>query len=271
VNFYVTMAGMPAALVTGASTGLGREFARICAREGYDVILVARSQSQLEALGGEIEANFKRRTVVIAQDLAVPNAGRALFNAVQRSGFPLEILINNAGFGLTGRFWELDTDKQIEMVQVNVAALTELTRLFLPEFIVQRKGRIMNIASTAAFQPGPLMAVYFATKAYVVSFSEAVHNEARDFGVTVTCVCPGPTKTEFADRAGMRSSRLFKSERAMNAREVAEQGYSAMKSGKALIIPGRMNATMAFLTRFAPMQLTASKVEREPIGLITAV
>jgi short-subunit dehydrogenase len=253
---------MPAALVTGASTGLGREFARICAREGYDVILVARSRPQLEALSAEIEATFKRRAVVFPQDLATPDAGRIVFDAVQQSGMPLEILINNAGFGLVGRFWELDGNKQIEMLQVNVLALTELTRLCLPGFIAQRKGRIMNIASTAAFQPGPLMAVYFATKAYVVSFSEAVHNEAREFGVSVTCVCPGPTKTEFADRAGMGNSRLFKGRRTMEARDVAEQGFSAMKSGRALLIPGRMNAAMAFMARMAPLQLAASVARR---------
>ena len=253
---------MPAALVTGASTGLGREFARICARDGYDLFLVARSRPRLEALSAEIEATFKRRTVVIAQDLATPDAGQIVFDTVQNSGMPLEILINNAGFGLVGRCWELDANKQIEMLHVNVLALTELTRLFLPGFIAQRKGRIMNIASTAAFQPGPLMAVYFATKAYVVSFSEAVHNEAREFGVSVTCVCPGPTKTEFADRAGMGNSRLFKSGRTMDARDVAEQGYSAMKSGKALLIPGRMNAAMAFMARMAPLQLTASVARR---------
>ncbi len=256
------MTNMPAALVTGASTGLGREFALICARDGYDVVLVARSESQLQALGAEIEANLRCKVLVIAQDLTAQDAGRTVFETVARSGFSVEVLINNAGFGLVGRFWELDAARQMQMVQLNIAALTELTRLFLPELIAQRKGRILNVASTAAFQPGPLMAIYYASKAYVVSFSEAVHNEARDFGVTVTCVCPGPTKTEFAERAGMSSSRLFKSGMAMTAKEVAEKGYLAMKAGKPLMITGRMNAAMAFLTRFAPLQFTASMARR---------
>jgi len=176
------MASMPAALITGASTGLGRELALLCARDGHNVILVARSEARLQALGAEIENTLKRKVLVIAQDLSAPGAAHTIFETVNQSAFALEVLINNAAFGLLGRFWEIDAEQQINMIRLNIAALTELTRLFLPELIRKRSGRIMNVASTAAFQPGPLMAVYYAFKAYVVSFSEALHNEAREFG-----------------------------------------------------------------------------------------
>lgn len=253
---------MPAIVVTGASTGIGREFAHLCARDGFDVVLVARSQPQLESVAAEIRQQTLRSVLVIAKDLAQPGAAQDVFNRVLESGMPVEGLINNAGFGLLGRFWELDAQQQIDMLQLNVVALTELTRLFLPGFIERRRGRILNVASTAAFQPGPLMSVYYASKAYVVSFSAAVHNEAREFGVTVTALCPGATRTEFQNRAGLSGSRLFNTGWVMDSATVARVGLRAMKRGKPLVIAGRMNALMAFLTRFAPLQLTASMARR---------
>src|SRR5207248_1519704 len=154
---------------------------------------------------------------ILPKDLSDPAAPHEIFDEISRSGVLVEALMNNAGFGLLGRFWELDVQQQVEMIQVNVTALTELSRLFLPGFIERRHGRILNVASTAAFQPGPLMAVYYATKSYVVSLSAALHNEARDYGVSVTCVCPGPTQTEFGHRAGTTSTKLFKSRPPMDA------------------------------------------------------
>lgn len=252
---------MPTAIITGASFGIGREFARICARRGYDLLLTARSQQQLELLAGEIRTQTNRTVGILPKDLAQPAAPREIFEDIRGLNLQPEILINNAGFGLVGRFWELDEVQQMEMIQLNVTALSHLTRLFLPGFVERRRGRILNVASTAAFQPGPLMSVYYATKAYVVSFSEAIHNEARDYGVSVTCLCPGPTRTEFQDRAGASKTKLFSS-RAMEAREVAEIGFAAMEAGKPLAIAGRMNALMAFLTRFAPIQFTARMARR---------
>ncbi len=252
---------MPVAVITGASTGIGLELARLCARDGYDLALVARSESKLEAVAAEIRAKMKQNVLVISKDLTTPGAAREVFETVNAAALPVEILINNAGFGLLGHFWELDVDQQMQMVQLNVAALTELSRLFLPQLVSQRRGRIMNLASTAAFQPGPLMAVYYASKAYVVSFSEAINNEARDFGVTVTCLCPGPTQTEFHHRAGL-SGKIFEGSLSMSAKQVAKQGYAAMKSGKPLVITGRLNAAMAFLTRFAPLHFTAAMARR---------
>ena len=253
---------MPSAVITGASTGIGRELANLAARDGYDLILIARSEPVLQAVAADLRQKWKRNVTVIAKDLARPEAAREIFDAVSDARLEVEVLVNNAGFGLLGKFWELDAREQIDMVQLNVTALTHLTRLFLPQLIARRRGMIMNVASTAAFQPGPLMSVYYATKAYVVSFSEAVHNEARDFGVTVTCLCPGATKTEFDKRAGNSNSKLFKSGDVMSARQVAEIGWNAMKRGKPLAIAGAKNALMVFMTRFAPIQFTASMARK---------
>jgi hypothetical protein len=251
-----------AALITGASTGIGREFAFTCARDGYDVVLVARSQPKLESLAAEIRQQSGRSARILPKDLSDPAAPRELFDELTRSGIDVEVVVNNAGFGLVGRFWELDEAEQMEMIRLNTAALTHLCRLFLPGFIQRRRGGILNVASTAAFQPGPLMSVYYATKSYVVSFSEAIHNEARDYGVTVTCLCPGPTRTEFDKRAGATATKLFASGRAMDAARVAQIGWNGFKSRKPLVIAGRLNATMAFLTRFAPIQFTAAMARR---------
>lgn len=253
---------MPSAVVTGASTGIGRELADLAARDGYDIVLVARSESVLNAVAADLRQKWKRNVTVIAKDLTHPDAPREIFSAVSDAGLEVEVLVNNAGFGLLGKFWELDEREQVDMVQLNVTALTDLTRLFLPQLIARRRGMIMNIASTAAFQPGPLMSVYYATKAYVLSFSEAIHNEAREYGVTVTCVCPGATKTEFDKRARMTNTKLFAKGHVMSARQVAEIGWKAMKRGKPLVITGALNALMAFLTRFAPIQFTASMARK---------
>jgi uncharacterized protein len=253
---------MPIALITGASTGLGREFARLCARDGYDVALIARSLQQLEALAAEIQRNTNRATRVIEKDLSIPDAAREVFDELTSAGLQIELLINNAGFGLVGRFWELNEEEQMQMIQLNVGALTHLTRLFLPGFVQRRRGYVLNVASTAAFQPGPLMAVYYATKAYVVSFSEALHNEVRDRGVKVTALCPGPTKTQFDKRAGGTNTKLFNGKNVMDAGSVAQIGLLAMRAGKPLVIAGRINTVMAFLTRFAPRQFAASMARR---------
>jgi short-subunit dehydrogenase len=252
---------MPTALITGASVGIGRELAKLCARDGYDVVLVARSHAVLQDLATEISESTGRTAWVVAKDLALASTPVEIFRQLADSNVTVDVLINNAGFGLLGRFWELDDRQQMQMIQVNIAALTHLTRLFLPGMIERRRGRILNVASTAAFQPGPLMSVYYATKAYVVSFSEAIHNECRDFGVTATALCPGPTRTEFDKRAGASESKLFGG-RVMEASTVAQIGFRAMTQGKPLVIAGRMNAVMAFLTRFAPIQFAASMARR---------
>ena len=253
---------MPYALVTGASLGIGRELARECARDGYDLILTSRSRRQLEITAEELGRTTGKDIRILPCDLSVPGAAKNLFEEVQRMGPPIEVLINNAGFGLLGRFWEVDLTRQMQMIHLNMGALTELSRLFLPKMAQAGRGYILNVASTAAFQPGPLMAVYYASKSYVLSFSVALADEAREFGVKVSCLCPGPTTSEFAERAGMAKTKLFKGANTMSASKVARLGYRALKAGRAICITGRTNALMAFLTRFAPMKLTASMARR---------
>jgi short-subunit dehydrogenase len=241
------------ALVTGASTGIGRELALLCAQAGYDLALTARNEEALRTLAAEAG----RKTRIIPADLSRAKAPEEIFLAVQDILPDIEILINNAGFGLRGFFDQLDTAQQMEMLQVNVAALTHLTRLFLPSMIARGNCRILNVASIAAFQPGPLAAVYYATKSYVLSLSEALHNELKDRGVTVTALCPGPTDTEFQKRAGLSDTKLFQAG-VMDAKTVAKIGFDAMMAGKSSVIAGGKNALLAFSTRFAPRQVTAA-------------
>ncbi len=249
---------MPTALVTGASTGIGRELAFIAAANGYDLALVARSSAPLEAVAAEIKSKTSRKVDIFAVDLSVPNAAHTLMDAVTSAGLTIDLLANNAGFGLVGNFWELPEDQQTQMIELNMSALTQLTRLCLPAMVQRRSGYILNVASTAAFQPGPLMAVYYASKAYVVSFSEAVHNELKGTWVKICCLCPGPTRTEFIHRAGMANAKLFEGGKVMMAVEVAQIGWNAMRAGKSLVVAGGLNATLAFMTRFAPRQLMAT-------------
>jgi short-subunit dehydrogenase len=248
---------MPIALITGASTGIGRELAQIAAANGYDVILTARTAQSLQTAAADIERTTSRKTHIFPIDLSQPNAARTLFADIARAGLTIDVLINNAGFGLLGKFSELPEDEQMQMIQLNIGALTQLTRLYLPGMIERRTGYILNIASTASFQPGPLMAIYYASKAYVLSFSEAIHNEAKGTGVNVCCLCPGATRTEFQKRAGMAATKLFEGGHVMSAQEVAQIGWDAMRHGKSSVIAGRMNATLAFFTRFAPRQMAA--------------
>jgi uncharacterized protein len=248
---------MPVALITGASTGIGRELAHIAAEDGYDVALVARAAGPLEAVAADIQRKTSRKAHIFPADLSHPGACHALIASAAQAGLTIDVLVNNAGFGLVGKLWELPEDQQMQMIQLNVAALTQLTRLYLPEMIHRRSGCILNVASTAAFVPGPLMSVYYASKSYVVSFSAAIHNEAKEFGVKICCLCPGPTRTEFDKRAGASKAKLFDGGNVMSAVEVAQIGWNAMRAGKALVVAGHMNAAMVFLTRFAPRQMAA--------------
>jgi short-subunit dehydrogenase len=244
------------ALITGASSGIGLDLARLMAHD-FDLIITARNQSELEKLARELEAQHGNSVHVVPADLARPEAPKEIFAEVERRGLTIDALINNAGFGAYGSFAQSNLESDLAMLQVNIAALTALTRLALPPMLERRRGRIMNVASTAGFQPGPLMAVYYATKAYVVMFSEAIANELKDSGVTVTCLCPGPTETQFASRANMEKSRLFKLG-AMSSMAVAQMGYKAMMAGKTLAIPGMMNKTLAFSVRFSPRKMVTA-------------
>jgi short-subunit dehydrogenase len=211
------------ALITGASSGIGLDLAKLMASD-FDLIITARNQTELEEIARELQTAHGNHVHVIPSDLTLPEAPQQLFAEIQRRGLPVDILINNAGFGSYGAFAESDPKTSLDMVEVNIAALTALTRLALPGMVERKCGRIMNVASTAGFQPGPLMAVYYATKAYVIMFSEAIANELKGSGVSVTCLCPGATATRFAGRANMEESRLFKMG-AMESKDVARAGY----------------------------------------------
>jgi uncharacterized protein len=245
----------PTALVTGASSGIGRDLAVLLARGGYDVVLVARTGQALDALGGELARTCGARALTVAADLSDPAAPAAVYDAVRARGIAVEALVNNAGFGLNGRFAETSLDTELRMIGVNVAALTALTKLFLPPMLARRRGRILNLASTAAFLPGPFMAVYYATKAYVLSFSEALAEELRGTGVTVTTLAPGPTRTRFDARADASRTRLYRQQLSMDSAAVAEAGYEGMMRGRRIVIPGLVNKAIVQSLRVSPRRI----------------
>ena len=246
------------ALITGASAGIGLELARQFAAHGHDLILVARNRDALEATAGTLEGKHGIKATVISSDLAKSESPPRLFEAVMSEGLRVDILVNNAGFGLGGEFVETDIDRELDMIQVNITAVTHLTKLFLQPMVLRRSGRILNVASTAALQPGPLMSVYYASKAYVLSFSQALDEELRKTGVTVTCLCPGTTATEFAERAGIANTRLFKLAGVANAEEVARYGYQATMRGDRVALPGMKNKAHMQALRLLPRSLVTT-------------
>jgi short-subunit dehydrogenase len=254
------MPDRPFAIVTGASAGIGREFARILAREGHDLVLVARRETQLNELATALKKEYGADSTVAAVDLSGADAADQVLTAV--GGRPVEVLINNAGFGGLGRFAERSRDDDMRMVAVNITALTDLTKQLLPGMVARGRGRILNVASTAAFQPGPFMAVYYASKAYVLSLSQALAEELAGTGVTVTCLCPGVTESEFHAVAGTDSQPLTQGPLSMSAESVAEAGYRAMVRGKLLEIPGLHNKIGAQSIRIAPRRVVLKVVRR---------
>ena len=246
----------PLALVTGASSGIGRELARVFAREGWDTILVARRAEALRELAAELEAAGVDAHVLPA-DLAHPDGPTRVFDEVAARGLSIDALVNNAGLGSWGRFAETEWRHERDLLAVNVTALTELTKRFLPGFVERGHGRILNVSSTAAFQPGPLMAVYFASKAYVLHLSLALADELRGTGVTVTTLCPGPTRTEFASSAGAKKASMFIGNRGDDPASVARKGYAAMLRGRPLVVIGTVNKTLVFANRLAPRGVAA--------------
>jgi short-subunit dehydrogenase len=244
------------ALITGASSGIGLGLATLMA-PNFDLIITARNQDDLESIARELESTHGNHVHVIPADLAKAEAPQQLFSEIERRGLQVDVLVNNAGFGSYGAFAESNHQTDLEMIQVNITALTSLAKLVLPGMLARKRGRIMNVASTAGFQPGPLMAIYYATKAYVIMFSEAIANEVKGSGVTVTCLCPGATATKFAGRAKMEESRLFKMG-AMRSEDVARAGYKGMMAGKGMVIPGFLNKTIAMSVRFSPRKMVTA-------------
>ena len=240
---------VPVTLITGASAGLGAEFARQLAAKGQRLVLAARRTDRLEALAAEL-GNAR----AVTADLSRPGAAAGLIGDIEQAGETVELLVNNAGFGLHGWLAELDAARQCEMIDLNCGALLDLTRAVLPSMIARKSGAILNVASTAAFQPGPGMAVYFATKAFVLSLSEAVHEEVKPHGIRVTALCPGPTRTEFGEVAGFGGNGAF-DRLSMDSPTVVSAGLRGLERNKAVVIPGAMNKAGAFSGRLVPRAL----------------
>lgn len=243
---------MATALITGASNGIGLELAKVHASKGGDLVLVARNKSRLDELKTELESQYKVSVYTIGKDLSAINSAQEVYDETTKQNIQIDYLINNAGFGDFGMFVETEWNKELQMINLNITTLTQFTKLYLQDMVKRRSGKIMNVASTAAFQSGPTMAVYFATKAYVLSFSEAVNNEVSDKGVTITTLCPGATESGFQAAAAMEESNLVKGKKLPTSKEVAEYGYASMMKGKTVAIHGLMNWIMANSVRFVP-------------------
>jgi short-subunit dehydrogenase len=250
------------ALVTGASGGIGLELARIFAARKTNLVLVARNKKRLVEIADNLRSQYRIQVYAIPLDLSTRDASLQLHEAVVGKGLTIHYLINNAGFGCFGQFLETSWDKEEAMLSLNVSTLTHLTKLFLPGMVKRGKGRILNVSSTAAFQPGPLMAVYYATKAYVLSFSEAIANELKGTGITVTVLCPGPTLSGFQKAAVMEDSRLVRGKKLSTAEAVAQYGYDAMMLGKTVAIHGGRNWILANASRVLPRSLVTAIVRR---------
>lgn len=248
------------ALITGASSGIGRQFANIHAERGGDLVVVARSVDKLGELKDELESKHSVQVTVIPKDLTLPDSTREVYDEVRQAKIEVEYLINNAGFGGRGKFHQREWDQDLAMIQLNIVALTELCRHFLPEFVARNSGRILNVSSTASLLPGPLQAVYYATKAYVTSLSNALAEELHDTNVSVTALLPGATETEFASRSGMGETDLFKN--TASARSVARDGYEGMLAGKLDVISG---VTLSQRMMLATLPVTPKKIKLSQI------
>ncbi len=244
------------ALITGASSGIGFEFAKIFARQGYNLVLVARDKNKLDQIKVELASEFNVNVRIISKDLVDQKAAKDIYDELSNGKIEINVLINNAGFGLYGSFLELDTQAQLDIINLNIYSLTYLTRLFLADMIKNKDGKILNVASTAAFQPGPLMAVYYASKAYVLFFSEAIRSETKGLGVIVTVLCPGATTTAYlAKQPALAKSKLLRISKSMSAAKVAQIGFDGLMNRKAVVIPGLINKFLVFGTRLLPRNM----------------
>lgn len=246
-----------AVLITGASSGIGCELAKLFAKDGYNLVLIARDEKKLKEIKNYLKVNFNIEVTLIKKDLAKLEAAKEIFDEIQESGIEIDILINNAGAGYCGLFHEINIEKDIQMLQLNINSLTYLTKLFSREMVKKKKGKILNVASTGAYQPGPYIAVYYASKAYVLSFSEAIENELKDYGITVSVLCPGATKTEFSKNAGKKDIK-----NSMSAEAVASIAYREFKRGKRLIVPGNKNKLAILFSKIASGRISAKVVRK---------
>ena len=249
------------ALITGASSGIGLELARKFAAEHYDLVLVARNRARLMEIGAELQKQFGVNVRIAPKDLSHSKAPQELFDELTEAGVKVDTLVNNAGFGGYGEFATSNMQHELEMLQVNIVSLTQLTKLFLPQ-IISTKGAVMNVASTAAFQPGPLMAVYYASKAYVLSFTEAIAEELASRGVKVSALCPGPVPSGFQDRANLHGSPMLKSPAVLSAAEVAAIGYDGLQKGERVVIAGKLNKIGVQMLRLSPRDMVTRLVRK---------
>jgi hypothetical protein len=240
------------ALVTGASMGIGVDLAECFAKDGYDVIVTARSESALKEVADKLAAKYKIKATPIAIDLGVPGNGEKLSAEIASHGLNVDVLVNNAGYGTAGAFNGSDRATQLNMIDLNDRALVELTHIYWPRMIANKRGGVLNVASTAAFQPGPLMAIYYASKAFVLSFSEALWKEAEKTGVHVSCLCPGPTQSNFRARAGTGKTRLSRVGTPMSSMKVAKLGYRGFRANQRVVITGARNKVLASLAPYIP-------------------
>jgi short-subunit dehydrogenase len=240
------------ALVTGASMGIGVDLAECFARDGYDLILTARSEAALNDVATKLSAQYGVKAAAIALDLGTPGGGEKLAAEIAARGLYVNVLVNNAGYGIAGAFAGSDRAAQLGMIDLNDRALVELTHIYWSSMLANKRGGILNVASTASFQPGPLMAIYYASKAFVLSFSEALWKEAEGSGVHVSCLCPGPTVSQFRERAGTGRTRLSRAGEPMSAAAVAKLGYDGWQANKRVVITGARNAVLATLVPFLP-------------------
>lgn len=250
------------ALITGATSGIGLELANLFAKDGINLALVSRNKTDLEKIKLTFEKLYNISVFIYPTDLAKTDAAQQVYETMTNNGIEIEYLVNNAGFGDYAEFSESDAGKNYDMMMLNMVTLTELTHLFLANMKENKAGKILNVASIAAFQPGPIMAVYYATKAFVLSFSEAISEELKGSGVTVTVLCPGPTTTKFQKEANLGKSKLFKSSLVMDAQIVAQIGYDGMNQEKVIVIPGFSNWLFSILVRFIPRALTRKLIMR---------
>lgn len=251
---------MKTALITGASSGIGLELTRFFAKDKHNLVLVARSEGKLKELAEELQKQYGISVQIISKDLSKINAAQEVYDQLKTQNINIDFLVNNAGFGEFGFFHETAWEKEAMMINLNITALTQFTKLFVKDMVQRKYGKIMNVASTASFQPGPLMSVYYATKSYVLFFSEAIANELEDKGVTVTALCPGPTESGFQEAATLGESKLVKGRKLPSSLEVAEYGYKAMMNGETVAIHGVMNWIMAQSIRFTPRKLATTIV-----------
>jgi len=240
------------ALVTGASSGIGYELAKLFAQDGKNIVVVARSQDRLEKLRTEIENKSGTKVIVLVKDLSNPVAPQEIFSDLEKKNINVDVLVNNAGFPVHGKFAETDLKEELDMIQVNVTALTHFTKLFMKKMVDNKSGSILNVASTAGFCPFPTFSVYAATKAYVLSFTEALANELQGTGVSVTCLCPGATDTRFYERGNAGEAKFAKTMKMMDAAKVASIGYTALKKRRTMVVAGLANSLSMFGLRLLP-------------------